>query len=845
MGYIKYENEHTISMACVIFFEMKQATTEKFICPPEILGEVLYIPFPVQITLDSQLDDWSGIPMISVNRGTMISKNPEEDGFFQVAAASDGEKLYVVMTIKDKNIVTGQHGANWWNEDSAEFYINLGKNLLAEQYTNDAAQFNIKPVDMGRPDVPALNITGTNADKFKVEGVVFKTNDGWGFEAAVTIGDRITPKHGLEIGFQAQLNGATSKDRDLKLIWSLADTKDNSWQNPSLFGRGIFYRVGRTDIPQTSVLKLEQPEAGAPTSAKLSYNQFGYPAKAPKFASLVKAADGPLKWVLSDVATGVLMAKGTTGPAIKDPLSGDRLHRADFSNFTTPGTYTISIDEIGSESFRISNDLYTSLAWDALEFFYLMRSGIELTEEFAGKTWARPAGHLSDADIRAFAGTDAQGKKWEGFPFKIDGSGGWYDAGDFGKYVVNGGISVWTLQNAYERAPQAFSDDDQAIPEHKNGVPDILDEARWELEFMLRMQIPQGYPLGGMVFHKLHDRKWSGVPAELPERMDNNNEMKDNASWGRYVYEPSTAATLNLAASAAQASRLWLTYDQDFAERCLNAAELAWKAALANPMIIAGNVPGEGGGNYDDSHLQDDFYWAACELYATTSKVEYENYLRSSMYFKTFPGLKDNAAASMNWADTAALGSITLTIAKTGLPAVERDYIQNLIIQTASCYEAIQIADGYGTPLGANGFVWGSNSVAMNNAIIMALAYDFSGDIKHLSSVSRAMDYILGHNGLRKSFVSGYGKYSLTHPHHRVWANDPEAGYPPPPPGAICGGPNAQIQDPVAEAHGLAKLPIPYRYVDHIGSYATNEVAINWNAPLVWVTSFLNQAYKK
>ncbi|WP_304225218.1 glycoside hydrolase family 9 protein [Gracilinema caldarium] len=580
------------------------------------------------------------------------------------------------------------------------------------------------------------------------------------------------------------------------------------------------------------------------TSVSLSYNQYGYPTGAPKYASLTADDPGPFVWTLLDTMTGTVQASGKTIPAFIDSLSGSRLHRADFSFFTRPGTYRIRIGEKESDPFIISKDLYAALTHDALHFFYLMRSGIELAEAYAGKTWARPASHVSDADIRAFAGTDAQGKKWDSFPFKINGSGGWYDAGDFGKYVVNGGISVWTLQNAFESSPQAFSDGDLPIPENGNGIPDILDETRWELEFMLRMQIPQGNALSGMVFHKLHDRKWSGVPATLPTYIDNNNDMQDGAAWGRYVYEPTTAATLNLAACAAQAARLWSPYDRSFAERCLTAAERAWKAAGANPVLIAGNVPGEGGGNYDDTEIQDEWYWAACELYATTGRAEYEQFIRSSTYFASFPGLHDNRAASMSWADTAALGSITLAIAETSLSKTERDRIRNQIVQTAARYEAIQAASGFGIPMDASGFVWGSNSVTLNNAIIMALAYDISGDPRYLAAVSRTMDYILGYNGLRKSFVSGYGTDSLTHPHHRVWANDPAAGYPPPPPGALCGGPNAQIQDPAAAQWELAKRPIPYRYIDDIGSYATNEVAINWNAPLAWVASFLDQAYR-
>jgi len=581
-------------------------------------------------------------------------------------------------------------------------------------------------------------------------------------------------------------------------------------------------------------------------AVQLSYNQAGYLRHGPKFAALARETSGQLPWTLSEAATGVVQIQGITLPAYRDPLTGALLHCADFSSFKTAGVYIIQIDEIPSEPFRIGDNLYGTLTRDALHFFYLMRSGIALTEQYAGKAWARPAGHLSDKDIRAFAGTDAQGTKWDGCSFSIDGSGGWYDAGDYGKYVVNGGISVWTLQNAFERMPDSFSDGDLAIPEQQNGIPDILDETRWELEFLLRMQIPSGQPLGGMAFHKLHDRVWSGVPAELPTYMDNNNEMKVGASWGRYVYEPTTAATLNLAACAAQAGRIWKTFDKAFAERCITAAEQAWEAARTNPIILAGNVPGAGGGNYDDVNVEDDFYWAACELYASTGKPEYEAFIRNSPYFKTFQGLNGHGAAySMNWADTAALGSITLVTVKTALSEKDINEIKDLIVKTADRYAVIQRNDAYATPIDASGFVWGSNSMVLNNAIILALAHDITGDRSYLSAVSRAMDYLLGYNSLRKSFVSGYGIDTLEHPHHRFWANDPVKGLPPPPPGVICGGPNAQIQDPVAEALGLIHRPIPMRYVDEIGSFATNEVAINWNAPLVWVASFLHRAFQR
>ena len=189
---------------------------------------------------------------------------------------------------------------------------------------------------------------------------------------------------------------------------------------------------------------------------------------------------------------------------------------SDFSDFNTPGRYQIEAGGVSSYPFEIADDIYDSLSVDAMRYFYLNRSGIALEPEYAGD-WARHAGHLSDASITCFAGTDDFGTEWPGCDYVLDGSKGWYDAGDYGKYVVNGGIAAWTLMNLYEHVPQALGDGTMNIPESGNSIPDVLDEARWEMEFMLGLQVPEGEPLAGMVHHKLHDRSWSGVPSMVPD----------------------------------------------------------------------------------------------------------------------------------------------------------------------------------------------------------------------------------------------------------------------------------------------------------------------------------------
>ena len=146
--------------------------------------------------------------------------------------------------------------------------------------------------------------------------------------------------------------------------------------------------------------------------------------------------------------------------------------------------------------------------------------------------------------------------------------------------------------------------------------------------------------------------------------------------------------------------------------------------------------------------------------------------------------------------------------------------------------------EGYRVSIGANQYVWGSNSDVLNNAILLALAHDFTGDAQYLDGVTESMDYLLGRNALSFSFISGYGARSMQHPHHRFWGN--QGQFPPPPPGAIAGGPNGSPSDPGADAANLSAVAPARRYVDVLPSYSTNEVAINWNAPLVWVSAYLN-----
>lgn len=579
-------------------------------------------------------------------------------------------------------------------------------------------------------------------------------------------------------------------------------------------------------LPSAMTYAGPGPESGPP----LRVNQLGYAVGQVKGATYVTDATAPLRWELINAA-GKVVANGATTVYGLDRASGDRVHRVDFSGFGTAGeNYRLRIGTDESYPFTIGNDLYAGLRYDALAYYYHNRSGIPIESRYVGAAYARPAGHVDvapgkgDSAVPCLAGT---------CDYRLDVTGGWYDAGDHGKYVVNGGITTWQLQNLYERSLRkgthdAFADGTMAIPENGNGVPDLLDEARRELEFMLKMQVPQGQPLAGMAHHKVHDQNWTGLPM-LPDQDPENRRLSS----------PSVTATLNLAAAAAQGARLWRKFDPAFADRAQAAAVRAWDAAVANPKRLPDPNDGTGGGAYSDSQASDEFYWAAAELFLTTGEDKHRQAVTSSAwwYGKAFN------RNGFGWQDVAVLGDLALATVPNDLPAGDVAGIRQAVRSGADSYVQALNGEGYPTPYVPKGYnyAWGSNSLVLNNAVVIANAYDLTGDQKYLTAVYQTMDYILGRNGLNRSYVTGYGERYSRNQHHRHWAHQLDPSLPHPPPGTLAGGPNSSIQDPVAQQH-LSGCAAQKCYMDDIRSWSTNEITINWNAPLAWVVSFLDDA---
>ncbi|MBN1652369.1 MAG: glycoside hydrolase family 9 protein [Deltaproteobacteria bacterium] len=584
-------------------------------------------------------------------------------------------------------------------------------------------------------------------------------------------------------------------------------------------------------------------ESTQPSSANIFVNQQGYLPNLKKIAVMKSESTAPLRWQLLD-ASGAEVSSGMTGVFGRDTASGDSLHWIDFSAFQKPMRgLVLQAGGFRSHPFDIDARIYHRMKYDALAYFYHNRSGIEIKLPYAGqKCWTRPAGHLGDKKVACAPNS--------GCNYSLDVSGGWYDAGDHGKYVVNGGISLWTLFNMYERAKylgtnsEDFADGRMNIPENRNGVSDLLDEARYQMEFMLKMQVPEGMPLAGMAHHKIHDENWTELGVAPHE-----DKMT------RYLQRPSTAATLNLAASAAQCARIYKDIDPAFAAKCLTAAERAWAAAQENPDRLITAQESVGGGAYDDSHVQDEFYWAAAELFVTSGKDIYRDYMvNQSQYFKAAAEvLKPQASeagmsTSMTWQNTETLGTISLAVVPNRLPAEEVEAMRRNLINTADSYVKLIDSEGYRVPFKPgpdNQYPWGSNSFILNNLLLIALAYDFTKEIEYLNNVAVGMDYIMGRNPMDQCYVTGYGDRPLRNPHHRFWSHQIKSSNPPAPPGAVSGGPNSSLQDPYARAAGLVGRAPQKCFIDHIESWSTNEIAINWNAVFAWITAFLDEQASK
>jgi endoglucanase len=468
--------------------------------------------------------------------------------------------------------------------------------------------------------------------------------------------------------------------------------------------------------------------------------------------------------------------------------------------------------------FEIQVNAFKKVAMGALKGFYYQRASIALPEKYAGK-WHREAGH-SDDKVMIHASAISANRP-EGT--LISSSKGWYDAGDYNKYIVNSGITMGTLLSLYEDRPNYFKKFEIDIPESGNKIPDLLDETLWNLRWMLTMQDPAD----GGVYHKLTNPKFDGFI------------MPNKANNSRYVIQKNTIATLDFAAVMAQASRILKNFKTELpglSDSCLNASVKAWKWAKENPkMVYRQNEmntkfdPDIVTGGYEDRNDADEWIWAASELYITTKKDE---------FYKALNLYPETPYQIPTWNNVQLLAYYSLVRNEKNLTELGKKDIPNLKQKLLNFADDLLLnidSQAFNTVMGksAKDYMWGSSSQAANQGIALLQAYKISSDKKYLNGALGNFDYLMGRNATGYCFLTGFGSKQVMFPHHRVSDAD---GVIEPVPGLLSGGPNPGQQD---KCEGYITKIADESFLDATCSYSTNEIAINWNAPMVYLAASL------
>lgn len=545
-------------------------------------------------------------------------------------------------------------------------------------------------------------------------------------------------------------------------------------------------------------------------------NQVGFAPNGEKTASV--ESDVATKVEICDATTGKVVWKGRANRKVKSPFSDKVRQIVDFSDFTTEGHYQLVVGKDKTD-ICISSRPLVALSVASIKAFYYQRASMPIEEQYAGR-WARPAGHMDDQVMVHPSAATAERPAGT----VISSPAGWYDAGDYNKYIVNSGYAVGVMMNAYERNKEYYNQLNVNIPESKNGAPDLLDEIYYNLKWMQTMQDSDGG-----LYHKLTTPSFEGMVAPTACHQQ------------RYVVRKTTAATLDFAASMAMASRIYTDFESvypGFAAKALEQAEKAYAWAKANPNVAYNQngmnkefEPKVVTGEYGDWKFDDEFFWAASELYFLTGKSEYrEDALK----------YKPTGYAPASWGNVAELGMLDWINFKLDAPVsdstIANDFKDKLLAYVAPFVEAAENSC-FVSPSGnaASDFFWGCNAEACCwRGVQLMYAYKLTGKDTYKLNAVRCMNYLLGQNATGYCYVTGFGTKPASHPHHRLSESSAHGALP----GFMVGGPNPGQQDKPAVTY-TSDLP-DESYLDNSGSYASNEIAINWNATLVALSGWLD-----
>lgn len=519
---------------------------------------------------------------------------------------------------------------------------------------------------------------------------------------------------------------------------------------------------------------------------RIKVNQFGYHAKEKKefIITLNDLVLESREFQVVNVETGQALFTGKLSASRFDHRTNENIAYGDFTGLTVPGRYVIKIKGVDdSYKFKITNSVFSELFYTTMRSFYMIRCGMEIDDSVSGVY--HKACHTRDAKIR---GTDKV----------IDTTGGWHDAGDFGKWIPTGGVVAAQLLLLYEKFPDYLAHFKLDIPESNNKVPDMIDEVKYELDWMLKMQQPEGG-----VYHKVNSFDFPGTIVPEDDRKE------------RFVYDIGTNDTGIFCGTMALSARVFLNLNKEYSEKLKNAAIKAGDFLLKNEGKIFTPYEGKTGG-YLSSNTIGEHYWAFAELFRLTGD---EKYLKAAEKYE-----KKTNVPVISWDDQYTLGIYTLL--KSG--RLPRETKEKLLLQLHNAAVTIlqrSELDGYRVVTEYN---WGSNRTALGYAINLLLAYDFFYEKEYLQVARKHLNYLLGMNVLSKCFITGIGSDPPQYPENRFMEATKVVI-----PGLLVNGPNNEAHDG-KYPKGLG----PRGYIDNWHAYSCNETAIDSNGPLVFVVGY-------
>ncbi len=588
------------------------------------------------------------------------------------------------------------------------------------------------------------------------------------------------------------------------------------------FLKSLAATAGASALPSSLRALAQAPLSATYTAPPILLNQLGYLPNHAKIATVL-SANLPQATTFRVLSEDHSVLEGHLTTPTLDAASGDTTAQADFSALTAPGTYHVEIANTLSDPFTISPTVYADALRLTTRGYYGQRCGCHVD---LGNGYKHPACHLDGA----FDPTSGRSGP-------VPNAGAWHDAGDYGRYIVNSGITTGTLLWAWELFPDALQTLHLDIPESHRILPDYLAEIKWNVNWMLALQDPTD----GGVWHKQTSRHFCAFIMPQDDHLPS-----EIIGTGVAPYK-STCATADFAAVMAIAARCYKPFDPAFAARCLAAARSAWTWTRKYPNVTFTNPPTVSTGNYGDNDCSDELLWASAELFRTTREPQYEAAFLDSVE----PLLPDLKIGVPSWNNVASLGLWTYALATTTTPAAPSSatvpsspkvgshnlssHIQQATQTAAADLVARSQTSGYGTTLSLADYHWGSNSNAGNQSLLLLVANHFQPKPAAVDAALSNLHYLLGRNCFGVSWVTQLGIRPIQHPHHRPSASD---GIVAPWPGLLSGGPNAHGGDAVADA--LPKASPMRMWLDDQRAYSMNEVAINWNAPLVFLMAAAN-----